>query len=76
MSMMGFVTYLLETMCQGNQKTFLMLTLIFYSKTLIRKIKHIFLLFLFKNLQHFLYQKLESLKVSTRSKNMNLFMDA
>jgi len=30
MSVMGFVTYLLETMCQGNQKPLLILILVFF----------------------------------------------
>jgi hypothetical protein len=42
------------------------------SKTLILKIYHIYFLFLFKNIQHFLHQKLKSLKFSIRSNKHEL----
>jgi hypothetical protein len=64
MSMMGFVIYFLEIICEGNYKPLLTLTLVF--KTLILKIKHIYFLFLFKNYQHFLHKKLKNLKISTK----------
>ncbi len=44
------------------------------SETLILKIKHIYFLFLLKNLQHFLHQKQKNPKVSTRC-NKHEFID-
>ncbi len=44
-------------------------------KIVVLEIKHIFIFFLLKNLQHFLHQKLKNFKVSTRSNKYELIYE-